>query len=100
MLTVPPQSALNVLRPPATPGSGPHPRQAAISRQECRHGTWPADYCRRDLYVWSGGGPTVRAVSASELTSHADYYTLNAVGQDDFEDVKVPEAPRKLTAAK
>jgi len=52
------------------------------------------------LYVWSGGGPTVRAVSASELTSHADYYTLNAVGQDDFEDVKVPEAPRKPTAAK
>ncbi|KAL3964056.1 hypothetical protein ACCO45_001060 [Purpureocillium lilacinum] len=28
------------------------------------------------------------------------YYTLNAVGQDDFEDVKVPEAPRKPTAAK
>ncbi|EGR50729.1 hypothetical protein MKX07_006242 [Trichoderma sp. CBMAI-0711] len=23
------------------------------------------------------------------------WYTLNAVGQDDFEDVKVPDAPRQ-----
>ena len=25
----------------------------------------------------------------------SDYYTLQAVGQDDFEDVKVPDVPRK-----
>ena len=24
-----------------------------------------------------------------------DAYTLNAIGQDDFEDVKVPDAPAK-----
>ncbi|KAK3180354.1 hypothetical protein K4F52_008325 [Lecanicillium sp. MT-2017a] len=28
------------------------------------------------------------------------YYTLRAVGQDDFEDVKVPEVPRKPTESK
>ncbi|ATY60752.1 hypothetical protein CCM_02288 [Cordyceps militaris CM01] len=28
------------------------------------------------------------------------YYTLSAVGQDDFEDVKVPDIPRKPTEAK
>ncbi|KEY70072.1 hypothetical protein S7711_11196 [Stachybotrys chartarum IBT 7711] len=28
------------------------------------------------------------------------YYTLKAVGQDEFADVKVPDAPRKLPAAK
>ncbi|RMJ15519.1 hypothetical protein BHE90_011824 [Fusarium euwallaceae] len=28
------------------------------------------------------------------------YYTLNAVGQDNFEDVKVPDVPRKPAASK
>ncbi|KAK5990538.1 hypothetical protein PT974_08807 [Cladobotryum mycophilum] len=27
-------------------------------------------------------------------------YTIRAVGQDDFEDVKVPDAPRQSTPAK
>ncbi len=31
---------------------------------------------------------------------YADYYTLSAVGQDDFEDVKVPDAPREATETK
>jgi cytochrome c oxidase assembly factor 3, fungi type len=29
------------------------------------------------------------------LTNLADWYTLKAVGQDEFEDVKVPDAPRQ-----
>ncbi|KAJ4169558.1 hypothetical protein NW754_016586 [Fusarium falciforme] len=29
-----------------------------------------------------------------------DYYTLNAVGQDNFEDVKVPDEPRKPASSK
>lgn len=29
-----------------------------------------------------------------------DYYTLRAVGQDDFDDVKVPAAPQKSVPAK
>lgn len=29
-----------------------------------------------------------------------DYYTINAVGQDDFADVKVPDEPRKPAQAK
>lgn len=29
-----------------------------------------------------------------------DYYTLNAVGQDDFDDVKVPDQPRKSAGSK
>lgn len=29
-----------------------------------------------------------------------DYYTLTAVGQDEFEDVKVPDQPRKPSEAK
>ncbi|KAF4335260.1 hypothetical protein FBEOM_10910 [Fusarium beomiforme] len=28
------------------------------------------------------------------------WYTLNAVGQDNFEDVKVPDAPAKPSASK
>ncbi|EEU47920.1 Cytochrome c oxidase assembly factor 3 [Fusarium sp. LHS14.1] len=28
------------------------------------------------------------------------YYTLNAVGQDNFEDVKVPDEPRKPASSK
>ncbi|EHK16840.1 uncharacterized protein TRIVIDRAFT_162874, partial [Trichoderma virens Gv29-8] len=28
------------------------------------------------------------------------WYTINAVGQDDFEDVKVPDAPRQPSKAK
>ncbi|KAM5380184.1 hypothetical protein ACJZ2D_003635 [Fusarium nematophilum] len=28
------------------------------------------------------------------------YYTINAVGQDNFEDVKVPDQPHKPTASK
>lgn len=28
------------------------------------------------------------------------YYTINAVGQDEFADVKVPDAPRKPSASK
>ncbi|RSL67424.1 hypothetical protein CEP54_003246 [Fusarium duplospermum] len=28
------------------------------------------------------------------------YYTLNAVGQDNFEDVKVPDVPRKPASSK
>ncbi|KAL7790973.1 hypothetical protein V8C37DRAFT_383020 [Trichoderma ceciliae] len=28
------------------------------------------------------------------------WYTINAVGQDDFEDVKVPDAPRQQSQAK
>ncbi|KFA66567.1 hypothetical protein S40285_09858 [Stachybotrys chlorohalonatus IBT 40285] len=30
---------------------------------------------------------------------YTDYYTLKAVGQDEFADVKVPDAPRKLPSA-
>ncbi|KAH0528108.1 hypothetical protein TsFJ059_003011 [Trichoderma semiorbis] len=28
------------------------------------------------------------------------WYTISAVGQDDFEDVKVPDAPRQASKAK
>lgn len=38
---------------------------------------------------------TVRASLMANL--RLDYYTLNAVGQDDFEDVKVPDLPRKAS---
>jgi hypothetical protein len=29
-----------------------------------------------------------------------DYYTLKVVGQEEFEDVKVPDAPQKPDASK
>ncbi|KAL6908667.1 hypothetical protein GGI43DRAFT_393325 [Trichoderma evansii] len=34
------------------------------------------------------------------LVSGIYYYTINAVGQDDFADVKVPDEPRKPAQAK
>lgn len=38
--------------------------------------------------------------SARADFSFTDYYTINAVGQDDFADVKVPDEPRKPAQAK
>lgn len=32
--------------------------------------------------------------------SLSDWYTIKAVGQDEFEDVKVPDAPRQQQPAK
>lgn len=41
----------------------------------------------------SGFGPVVKRVRVQQLMPSIDAYTLRAVGQDEFEDVKVPDAP-------
>lgn len=43
---------------------------------------------------------TVTGLSLFAVTGCIYWYTLKAVGQDDFEDVKVPDAPRSPAAPK
>lgn len=40
------------------------------------------------------------AVASYAYPSSLDYYTLTAVGQDNFDDVKVPDQPSKPSAAR
>ncbi|KAF7544521.1 hypothetical protein G7Z17_g9881 [Cylindrodendrum hubeiense] len=43
---------------------------------------------------------TVTGLGLLAVVGSIYYYTLNAVGQDDFEDVKVPDQPRKSVGSK
>jgi cytochrome c oxidase assembly factor 3 len=48
------------------------------------------------LWTLVGGVCTSHPTRLQDLpTDPADWYTLKAVGQDEFEDVKVPDAPRQ-----
>ncbi|KAJ4326505.1 hypothetical protein N0V84_003135 [Fusarium piperis] len=43
---------------------------------------------------------TVTGLGLLTVVGAIYYYTLNAVGQDNFEDVKVPDEPRKPASSK
>ncbi|KYK56893.1 hypothetical protein DCS_03899 [Drechmeria coniospora] len=43
---------------------------------------------------------TVTGLGLMAVVGGIYYYTLNAVGQDNFDDVRVPDAPRQPANAK
>lgn len=90
------QIALFILRPQVAPGSGAHPGKEAVPILECCYR--PESICHHRSYLYA---PSIITKTPRILTvTLLDWYTLRAVGQDDFEDVKVPEAPRKVAGPK
>jgi hypothetical protein len=81
------------------PCARPRPRPAALPRQECgsRSGSYGIYCCH--LYVPTIPSPhqhvtrPPRQALTVRLHWPLDTYTINAVGQDDFADVKVPDVP-------
>lgn len=88
----------NLLRSPVSPGPLPPPCPKAILSKECRHWYWINDDRCRNLYVWERYAKWSGLLPYSNIT--VDAYTLRQVGQDDFEDVKVPDVPRAPSSSK
>ncbi|KAI9897527.1 hypothetical protein N3K66_007383 [Trichothecium roseum] len=57
-----------------------------------RHRQGPALIRARRPYLFKNA---ITGLGLGAVVGAIYYYTLQAVGQDDFEDVKVPDAPHK-----
>ncbi|KAG5975362.1 hypothetical protein E4U58_001224 [Claviceps cyperi] len=69
------------------------PRSTQYSHYDRRYRQGPALVRARRPYVFK---TAVLGVALAGLSFSIYYYTLNAIGQDSFDDVKVPDEPRKL----
>lgn len=100
------QPAYYILRPSISSRSLPCSRAKTIPGEECHH--WPRldGHRGRNLYIHprpsrqSLAHASIRACSLANPDTSLDTYTMRQVGQDDFEDVKVPDTPRAPSGSK
>lgn len=87
-------TAILLLRQKQPPLRLPLPRSPTLSHQKCLYRNRHVWLCSRSVYVTNGN-----LMHSGEVLIMADTWTIRAVGQDEFTDVPVPDAPVQQAAA-